>query len=83
MTAQVLDLTPRDERTITPWSLVVCDFFALMLEDISPAFRQVRRNYCGIYSGVFSIVPLRGRFGWRRRARFAALRVKGLRVKVR
>jgi hypothetical protein len=83
VTAQVLDLTPREERTIAPWSLVVCDLFALMLEDISPAFRQVRRKYFDIYGDVFSIVPLRGRFGWRRRARFAGLRVKGLRVTVK
>jgi len=73
--ARMLDLLPR-ERSVPGWSLLVCDLWALMLEDVNPAFQRVRRGYFATHSDIFSVMPLRGPFGWRRRARFAGLRIK-------
>jgi len=50
--------------------------FAVMLEDFNPVFRRVRRDSMEQLGVVFSLVPRRGKFGWRRRARWAGLRVK-------
>ena len=72
--AKMLDLLPR-ARSAVAWSCVVCELLTVMLEDLSPAFRRVRSDSFDKLGTVFSLVPFRGRFGWRRRARFMGLRV--------
>jgi hypothetical protein len=73
--ARALDLFPR-WKSVVVWSLLVCDILAWMFEDISPVFRRVRAEFSRSHGDVFSLVPLRGRYGWRRRARFAGLSVR-------
>jgi hypothetical protein len=73
--ARALDLLPRG-KSVVVWSLLVCDIMAYMLEDLSPVFRRVRAEFSRSHGDVFSLVPLRGRRGWRRRARFAGLSVR-------
>ena len=73
--AKMLDLLPR-ARSVVAWSCVVCELLGVMLEDLSPAFRRVRSDAFDTLGTGFSLVPFRGRFGWRRRARFAGLRVR-------
>ncbi len=69
--ARALDLLPR-ARCPPAWSALVCNLSALFLEDIYPRFHRVRLRAAG-RDTPFSLVPLRGRFGWRRRARWAGL----------
>ena len=72
---RMLDLLPR-ERCAAAWSCGVCDLYAIMLEDFHPPFRRVRSAAFELHGVVFSLVPRRGKFGWRRRARWAGLRLK-------
>lgn len=69
--ARSLDLLPRDHAPAV-WSSMVCSLAACIVADICPAFKRarVRAAECGFF---FSLVPLRGRCGWRRRARAAGL----------
>lgn len=73
--ARMLDLLPR-EASVAGWSCGVCDLLAVMLEDLNPVFRRVRRESFELHQVWFSLVPRRGKFGWRRRARWAGLRSK-------
>jgi len=72
--ARMLDLLPRS-RSAAGWSCIVCELWAVMLEDICLAFRSVRSESVGLLGSVFSLVPRRGKFGWRRRARWAEFRL--------
>ena len=72
--ARMLDLLPR-ERSVAAWSCIVCELYAVMLEDLSPAFRRARADSLAQLGSALSFVPRRGRYGWRRRARWAGLRV--------
>ena len=69
--ARALDLLPR-ERSPPAWAALVCMLAALYLEELNPQFNAVRRRAIG-RDILFSAVPLRGRFGWRARARWAGL----------
>ena len=52
------------------WATVVCSLASSIFADICPAFDRVCSRAAG--AGVFfPLVPLRGRSGWRRRARLA------------
>ena len=52
------------------WATVVCSLASCLFADICPAFDRV--CVCAAAAGVyFPLVPLRGRSGWRRRARLA------------
>ena len=66
--ARILELLPRS-RSVAAWSFMVCDLWASMLEDFCPSFRRVRAESMKELGKVFSLVPRRGKFGWRRRAR--------------
>ncbi len=69
--ARALDLLPR-ARCPRAWSVLVCNLAACFLEDIHPPFHDVRlRAAAG--DKPFSLVPIRGRYGWRKRARWAGL----------
>ena len=69
--ARALDLLPR-AKCPPAWAVLVCNLSAMFLEDICPAFYRVRMRAAD-RDTPFSLVPLRGRFGWRKRARWAGL----------
>lgn len=73
--ATMLDLLPRS-RSVAAWSCIACSLMAVMVEDLNPAFLRIRAEYFAQHGDVFSVVPRRGKFGWRRRARWAGLRLK-------
>ena len=67
--ARGLDVLPR-ERCPAAWTDIVCSLFTYLFADVSPEFERVWRRAAD--AGVsFSAVPLRGRWGWQRRARIA------------
>ena len=69
--ARTSDLLPR-ERCPPAWSHIVCGVAALLFEELCPLFAQVRAR--AVERGShFSLVPLRGKHGWRARARWAGL----------
>ena len=58
-------------RCPAAWSITVCSLMTVMFADISPEFDGVLRRARDAGDFDFSAVPLRGRWGWRRRARLA------------
>ena len=70
--AKVLDLLPR-ERSVAAWSFIVCELYAVMLEDLNPTFRRARADSVAQLGSELSFAPRRGRYGWRQRARWAGL----------
>ena len=74
MSALMLDLMPR--RPVAGWACSVCGVQQAMAEDLNPMFRRVRREAFELHNIWLSYVPSRGKFGWRRRARWAGLRLK-------
>ena len=69
--ARALDLLPR-AHCPPAWSATICTLAAVMFEELCPAFERVRR-VATEHGFFFSGVPLRGRCGWRARARWAGL----------
>ena len=69
--ARALDLLPR-AKCPPAWAVLVCSLAAMFLEDMCPPFHRVRLR-AAARDAPFSLVPLRGRFGWRKRARWAGL----------
>ena len=75
MWARTLDIADTDrlrERSSRAWSSLVCSLADVYLEEFQPAFARARqvaaaRGFC------FPAVPIRGRFGWRARAKWAGL----------
>ena len=75
MWARTLDIADTDrlrERSSRAWSSLVCSLADVYLEEFQPAFARARqvaaaRGFC------FRAVPMRGRFGWRARAKWAGL----------
>ena len=71
--AEALDLLPRSRSEAT-WSCLVVSLWALMLEGLCPDFHRVRLKSVEQLNQPFALVPLRGKYGWRNRARWAGLR---------
>ena len=75
MWARMLDIADAEghrERAPPAWSGLVCTLAAVYLEEFQPAFARA----CQVAAARgfrFPAVPLRGRFGWRARAKFAGL----------
>ena len=67
------DLTQRD-RCPLAWSIGVCGLITYTLADFSPEFDRVLRRARDAGDFDFSAVPVRGPWGWRRRARLAGYR---------
>ena len=67
------DLTQRD-RCPLAWSILVCGLITYTLADFSPEFDRVLRRARDAGDFEFSAVPVRGLWGWRRRARLAGYR---------
>ena len=75
MWARTLDIADADrlrERSSRAWSSLVCSLAAVYLEEFQPAFARAlqvaaTRGFC------FPAVPIRGRFGWRARSKWAGL----------
>ena len=58
-------------RSPAAWSIAVCNLLTVLFADVSPEFDLVLRRARDAGGFDFSAVPLRGRWGWRRRARLA------------
>ena len=75
VTARCLDIADVDrlrDRSPSAWSSLVCSLAAVYLKEFQPAFARASRE--ALARGVsLPAVPMRGRFGWRARARFAGL----------
>ena len=72
--ARVLDGTARVDptfrgRCFASWSIAVCGLTTFTFADFSPEFDRVLRRAREAGDDIFSAVPLKGRWGWRRRAR--------------
>ena len=70
--AEALDFCPRNRSGAT-WSCIVVTLAAIMFEDMCPAFHRVRLKSVEQQNQPFSLVPLRGKYGWKNRARWAGL----------
>ena len=65
-----VDATFRDRGCHLPaWSILVCALTTFTFADFSPEFERVLRRAREAGDDIFSAVPLKGRWGWRRRAR--------------
>ena len=60
------------ERSPGSWSNLVCSLAAVYLSEFQPAFARASRN-AAARGLCFPAVPMRGRFGWRARAKWAGL----------
>ena len=69
--ARCLELLPTDPRCEPVWATLVGGIAAAVLSDVSPEFAQASLRACVAGSGPLLALPLHGRLGWRRRARFA------------
>jgi hypothetical protein len=67
--ARALDLLPRS-RSPQSWATLVCGLAAEIYADMCPEFERARLRAAEEGSRL-SLVPFRGVFAWRRRARFA------------
>ena len=75
MCARMLDIADAErlrERSPGSWSNLVCSLAAVYLSDFQPAFARASRN-AAARGLCFPAVPMRGRFGWRARAKWAGL----------
>ena len=73
--ARTLDIADADrlrDRSPRAWSNMVCILVAVYLSEFQPAFARASRE-AAAHGLCFPAVPLRGRFGWRARARWAGL----------
>jgi len=70
--AEALDLLPRSRSEAT-WSCAVVSIAAVMFEDICHEFHRARLKSVEQLAQPFSLVPLRGKYGWKNRACWAGL----------
>ena len=81
-TLDVAGATCLSESSPRPWSCTVCTLVAIYIVEFDPAFRRAL-SVAAERDFFFPAVPLRGRFGWRARARWMGLlcvNVRGLLV---
>ena len=72
--AKALELLPEHlARHSQVWATLVCHLTACFAADLCPPFYQAQLRAAELNLGYFSYVPQKGKYGWRKRAKWAAL----------